>query len=242
MIIEFITQGHPLGYEVMKRNYTNLKRGPILRLLFIRHAQTDSNIDHRFDTVHPGPGLNACGLAQAHMLPATLVGTTLDAVYASPLRRAVMTAEPLAANRQLSVEIRDGLREISAGEFETRSDPEARERYHDIIFGWSSGAPDVRVPGGPNGHEFFESFDTVINEISERGLSNVAIVSHGAAIRVWVSARTKNISPTWAIANGLKNTSMVTISGSPRHGWTTLQWDRDMLKAANSAAFRTQCR
>ena len=233
MIIEFITHSVAFVYEVMERNYTNLKREPILRLLFIRHGQTDSNIDHRFDTVHPGPGLNACGLAQAHMLPATLVGTRLDAVYASPLRRAVMTAEPLAAHRQLGVEIRDGLREISAGEFETRNDPEARERYHDIIFGWSSGVPDVRVPGGPNGHEFFECFDSVINEISEWGLSNVAIVSHGAAIRVWVSARTKNISPTWAMANGLKNTSMVMISGSPRHGWTTLQWDRATLRAAD---------
>jgi hypothetical protein len=98
MIMEFITQGDPLVYEVMKRDYTNLKRGLILRLLFIRHAQTDSNIDHRFDTVHPGPGLNACGLAQADMLPATLIGTTLDAVYASSLRRAVMTAEPLGVS------------------------------------------------------------------------------------------------------------------------------------------------
>ena len=208
-------------------------RGPILRLLFIRHAQTDSNIDHRFDTECPGPGLNAYGLAQAQTLPANLVGTTLDAVYASSLRRAVMTAAPLAANRQLSVEIRDGLREISAGEFETRNDPEAQERYHDIIFGWSSGAPDVRVPGGPNGHEFFESFDTVIDEFSERGLSTVAVVGHGAAIRVWVSARTKNISPTWAITHGLKNISVVVVSGSPRHGWTTLQWGLEVLGAGN---------
>jgi probable phosphoglycerate mutase len=242
MIIELITQGDPRVYDVTKLNCANLNGGPILRLLFIRHAQTDSNIDHRFDTVHPGSELNACGLAQAHTLSATLVGTALDAVYTSPLRRAVMTAEPLAANRQLSVEIRDGLREISAGEFETRNDPEAQERYHDIIFGWSSGALDVRVPGGPNGHEFFECFDSVINEISEPGLSNVAVVSHGAAIRVWVSARTKNISPTWAITNGLKNTSMVIVSGSPRHGWTTLQWDLEMLEAGDSAAFRTQVR
>lgn len=229
MINELITEDDPLVNDVMKQNCANLNRVPTVRLLFIRHAQTDSNIDHRFDTVHPGPGLNACGLAQAHALPAALVGATLDAVYASPLRRAVMTAEPLAANRQLNVEIRDGLREISAGEFETRNDHEAQERYHDIIFGWSSGAPDVRVPGGPNGHEFFDCFDTVINEISERGLSNIAVVSHGAAIRVWVSARTKNVSPTWAIRNGLKNTSMVVVSGSACHEWTTLQWGLETL-------------
>jgi hypothetical protein len=52
-------------------------RGPILRRLFIRHAQTDSNIDPRFDTECPGPGLNAYGLAQAQTLPANLVGSTL---------------------------------------------------------------------------------------------------------------------------------------------------------------------
>ena len=202
-----------------------------MQLLFIRHAQTDSNIDHGFDTVDPGPGLNSCGVTQAHTLSASLVDASLDAVYASDLRRARMTAEPLAASRQLNLELRDGLREISAGDFETRNDPEAQERYHDIIFGWSSGAPDVRVPGGPNGHEFFESFDTVIDEISERGLSTVAVVSHGAAIRVWVSARTKNISPTWAITHGLKNISVVVVNGSPRHGWTTLQWGLEVLGA-----------
>ena len=200
-----------------------------MRLLFIRHAQTDSNIDHRFDTACPGPELNACGLAQAQWLSANLVGTTLDAVYSSSLRRAVMTAAPLAANRQLGLEIRDGLREISAGEFETRNDTEAQERYHDIVFGWSSGAPDVRVPGGPDGHEFFAGFDTVIDEISERGLSTAAVISHGAAIRVWVSARTKNISPSWALTHGLRNLSVVVVSGSPRDGWTTLQWGSEVL-------------
>jgi broad specificity phosphatase PhoE len=200
-----------------------------LRLLFIRHAQTDSNVDHRFDTEYPGPELNACGLAQAQTLSANLIGTTLDAVYASSLKRAVMTAAPLAANRQLSVEIRDGLREISAGEFETRNDPEAQDRYHDIVFGWSSGAPEVRVPGGPNGHEFLESFDDVIDEISERGLSTVAVISHGAAIRVWVSARTENISPAWALTHGLRNIWVIVVSGSPHDGWTTVQWGPEVL-------------
>lgn len=206
-----------------------------MRLLFIRHAQTDSNVDHRFDTRCPGPGLNANGLAQARGLAANLDGTPLDAVYASSLRRAVMTAAPLAANRGLTVEIRDGLREISAGAFETRNDPEAQERYHDIIFGWSSGAPDVRIPDGQNGHEFFESFDTVVDEISARGLSNVAVLSHGAAIRVWVSARTENVSPTWALTHGLTNLSVVVVTGSPRHGWTTVQWGQEML--AGTASF-----
>lgn len=205
------------------------REGPILRLLFIRHAQTDSNLDHRFDTELPGPGLNADGLARARKLAAIVDGTALDAVYASSLRRAVMTAAPLAASRGLSVEIRDGLREIGAGDFESRNDSEAQQRYHDIVFGWSSGASDDRIPGGPNGHDFFAGFDTVVDEMSERGLSTVAVVSHGAAIRVWVSARTNNISPDWAMAHGLKNLSAVVVDGSPHHGWTTLQWGLELL-------------
>ena len=150
-----------------------------------------------------------------------------------------MTASPLAANRRLSVEIRDGLREIRAGEFETRNDTEAQERYHDTVFGWSSGALDVRIPGGPNGHEFFRSFDAVVDEISERKLSSVAVISHGAAIRVWVSARTNNISPTWALTHGLRNLSMVAVSGSPRDGWTTVQWGEEVFEAVDTAGFMT---
>ena len=57
------------------------------------------------------PPLGEVGLAQARRLAQWLEGERIDAVYSSHLKRAVQTAEPVAAARGLSVTIDEGLRE-----------------------------------------------------------------------------------------------------------------------------------
>lgn len=61
------------------------------------------------------PSLGEVGLAQVRRLAQWLEGEQIDAVYSSHLKRAIQTAEPIAAARGLSVTIDEGLREwISA--------------------------------------------------------------------------------------------------------------------------------
>ena len=57
------------------------------------------------------PPLGEVGLAQARRLAQWLEGERIDAVYSSHFKRAVQTAEPVAAARGLSVTIVEGLRE-----------------------------------------------------------------------------------------------------------------------------------
>jgi len=85
-----------------------------MHLALIRHGQTPSNLLGLLDTAVPGPGLTDLGTEQAAALPAALSGQRIDVLYASPQVRAQLTAAPLAAERGLSVVIRDGLREIEA--------------------------------------------------------------------------------------------------------------------------------
>ena len=97
-----------------------------MRLLLIRHGQTPSNVLGLLDTAVPGPGLTDLGdragrRAAGH--PRRTSGSTL--IYASTQPRAQLTAAPLAAARDLQMLVRDGLREVGAGDLEMRGDEDA---------------------------------------------------------------------------------------------------------------------
>lgn len=58
------------------------------------------------------PGLSARGLAEAQALATELVGEPFDAVYCSPMRRAMQTAAPVCSELGLDMQLRDGLAEF----------------------------------------------------------------------------------------------------------------------------------
>ncbi|MFE6770997.1 histidine phosphatase family protein [Streptomyces fimicarius] len=196
-----------------------------MRMLLIRHGQTPSNLGHFLDTAHPGPGLTDLGLRQAAALPGALAGEDIAALYASTLTRTQLTAAPLAAERGLEVLIRDGIRELSAGDLEMRADVDAARQYLTTAFAWSAGDTGRRMPGGENGTEALARFDAVVAEAAravEHG--TVALVSHGAAIRVWAAARARNVTVEFAAEHSLDNTGVVVVEGSPDSGWTATSW------------------
>lgn len=195
-----------------------------MRLMLIRHGQTPSNVLGALDTLVPGPGLTDLGLEQAAAIPRALAGESIRAVYASVQTRAQLTAAPLAGALGLPVTIRDGLREISAGDLEMNRDRASVDLYHEVAFGWSAGSLERRMPGAENGLEAFGRFDFVIDEVAESGPGTVACVAHGQIIRSWVAARSGNIDADFAAHHNLHNTGVVVLDGTPQDGWTVLSW------------------
>ncbi|MFE7075310.1 histidine phosphatase family protein [Streptomyces sp. NPDC057620] len=196
-----------------------------MRLLLIRHGQTPSNLKHLLDTAEPGPGLTPLGLRQADALPDALAGEEIGALYASTLLRTQLTAAPLAARTGLEVRVRDGLRELSAGDLEMRGDAQAVETYMTTVFAWSAGDVELRMPGGENGVEALGRLDAVIAEAAGSGVPTVAMVSHGAAIRMWTAARADNVDVEFAAAHALENTGIVILDGTPADGWWVRTWE-----------------
>jgi broad specificity phosphatase PhoE len=88
----------------------------------------------------------------------------IEAVYASTQMRAQRTARPLARARRLPVQVRGGLREISAGELEMRGDDEAKHVYVSMFMAWATGDLDVAIPGGEHGKDALARFDEVVTE------------------------------------------------------------------------------
>jgi broad specificity phosphatase PhoE len=195
-----------------------------MRLLLIRHGQTPANVLGQLDTSHPGPGLTDLGLEQAARIPEALRGVEIDAVFASTLVRTQLTAAPLSVDRGLAVTVLGGIHEIEAGTLEKRSDAESVRGYLETVFAWGAGDLDVSMPGENDGHHFFGRFDADIGEILDSGAETAAVVSHGAAIRVWVARHARNVSPLFAGQHDLMNTGIVVVEGSFDDGWTLTAW------------------
>lgn len=196
-----------------------------MRLWLIRHGQTPSNVLGLLDTAVPGPGLTELGLEQAAAVPAALATAGIDAIYASSQTRAQLTAAPLATARGLDVKVRPGLREITAGDLEMRSDQPAIQAYLEVVGAWLSGDLEVRTPGaGESGREVLERYDAVVEEAVSSGARGVALVSHGAVIRFWATVRSVNVRPSFGAENVLHNTGIVEVDGDSKAGWRALSW------------------
>jgi probable phosphoglycerate mutase len=111
-----------------------------MELLLVRHALPvrRESVDGPAD-----PELSADGRAQAELLGSYLSSEHLDAIYASPLRRAYETAAAVAMHHDVELQVTDGVAEfdrlstdyIPTEELKAANDP----RYHAIINGdWST--------------------------------------------------------------------------------------------------------
>lgn len=193
------------------------------RLVLARHGQTASNVAHRLDSRPPGAPLTPLGLAQAAALAASLAEVDVVAVLSSVAVRAQQTAAPVAAAHGLVVDVRAGLQETDAGEYEDRSDEQAHREFGRIYGAWHTGTLDEAVPGGETGRRVLERFVPVLEGLrAELATGTVVLVSHGAAIRL-VGALLGGVDGRFAVSTRLDNTETVVLEPTD-DGWRCVRW------------------
>jgi probable phosphoglycerate mutase len=155
-------------------------------LLLIRHALNDYVREQRLAGWTPGIHLNEEGQAQALALAERLAGLPLAAIYASPLERAVETAQPLADKLGLAVQLCEGVGELRIGEWTGRLLKELeKEEMWPVVQVYPSGA---RFPGGESMRETQARVVAALDEIRERHPGQtVAVVSHADPIKLAVA-------------------------------------------------------
>lgn len=195
-----------------------------MRLLLIRHGQTIDNVHGELGTVIPGPVLTELGQEQAAAIPAALAGEQIQAIYASTMQRTVLTATPLSSALGVPIQVLDGLQEIGAGVFEAKSDKDSIRGYMGTIISWWQDSA-ARIPGSESGDEFFARFTAAIEIATAANSGTIAVFSHGAAIRTWASATSRNIDEAYSRVHELPNTAMIVLEGSTAEGWVATHWD-----------------
>ncbi len=153
--------------------------------LLLRHGETPYTVEKRFS----GRGgtdveLTEAGLAQAQRAAAALTARgDVDAVVASPLRRAVETAEIVAAALVLPVRTEEGFAECAFGEWDGLTLTEVRERWPDELDRWL-GSTSVAPPGG----ESLDAHETRVRRardvtIARNPRRTVLVVTHVTPVK-----------------------------------------------------------
>jgi broad specificity phosphatase PhoE len=156
------------------------------RVVLVRHCEPDESMRGRLYGALDIP-LSAAGYEQARAIAGALEGIRLDAVFSSPLRRALETAAPLARARGLEPVVHDGLRELSFGEVEGLSYDEIARERPELFERWMSDPTGTRFPEG-------ERFGDLRNRALEAAAEirteheSAAIVAHGGITRAILAA------------------------------------------------------
>ena len=158
---------------------------PPTTMLLLRHGQTPLSVEKRFSGVGDRP-LTEIGLAQAGAAARRLRGCSAVAVVASPLRRAVQTADLVAAEIGVAVTVDEGLRETDFGDWEGYTFAEVQQRWPDQLSAWLA-SPDVAPPAG----ESFVDTARRVRQARDRVLAaygghTVVVVSHVTPIKTLV--------------------------------------------------------
>lgn len=106
-------------------------------------------------------------------------------VYVSPMQRTIATARPLCEAIAQEMQVRDGLRELSYGQWEGLTPEEVQARYSEDYIRWLTEPAWNPPTGGETSVQLAGRAAGVISEITQRhATGNVLVVSHKATIRI----------------------------------------------------------
>ena len=113
----------------------------------------------------------------------------IHAIYCSPLDRTLETAKIIAKPHHLTLNSKDGLREISHGHWEGLSRKEVEEQFLEEYAAWESDPFTFAPEGGESGISVLARALPVIREVVVNHKDkNILVVSHKATLRLIISS------------------------------------------------------
>ena len=153
----------------------------MVTVFLLRHGETAWNKRGRVMGRSQVP-LGANGIQQIEKIAPLIATLELDAIYTSPLRRAVQTAKLVATGTKLPICKSEGLNEIAFGEWTGRhfDDLVDNELYRRFI----KSPANTLLPGGETIFDVQRRGLKVINEAAQKVPGGrFLLVSHGDVIR-----------------------------------------------------------
>lgn len=153
------------------------------RIYLVRHAEAMGNVEEFFQG-QTDCELSEKGKKQLELLAERFRDIPIEAIYSSPLKRTIDTAEAVNKYHNLPI-IRDkGLIEINGGVWEGKPWADLPKLYpveHDL---WQNKMQDFYIADGERMTEVFERVKNAVNKIAaENDGRTIAVVSHGCALR-----------------------------------------------------------
>jgi broad specificity phosphatase PhoE len=192
-------------------------------ILLARHGTTTFNETDHLQGLIDNP-LNPRGRAEAARLAVRLKGTALDAIFSSPLQRAVETAAIVNGFHDLPVTLVPEFSEINLGEWEGLQYGKVRAQFPEIHQRWISD-PDFPIPGG-------ESFSAVcartkpgLERILQDSCKHILITGHASVNRA-ILGNMLQLSPAAArhFRTGNTGLSRLLLMENARRQWAVVDF------------------
>jgi len=155
------------------------------KLILARHGETVWNIEKIYRG-RADVNLDEMGIKQAELLGNYLSHWGLEAIYSSPLRRALETANIIARYQKISVHIAEDLIDFDYGEWQSLPEQEAKRLYPTLHNEWHNNPHKVKMPGGESLEDVRRRVIKVVNDVLARYQGSVVLVSHRVVNKVLI--------------------------------------------------------
>ena len=156
-------------------------------IILARHGETEWNVGEIFRG-RIDIELNETGIKQAELLAEYLSDVEIDAIYSSPLKRALRTAEVIASHHKLEVEIAPGIIDLDFGQWQGLSLQEVTDKYSGLYAEWLSRPDRVKMPAGESLNDVRERAIGVVDEVIAKYEGTIVLVSHRVVNKVLICA------------------------------------------------------
>ena len=148
-------------------------------IILVRHGETAWNQTRRIQGGGSNTRLNESGRKQAECIAERLKDERIEAIYSSPLERAMETARPIAEKYGFEINVEPSLKEIEAGELEGVLLSELGERFSQVLTAARRGDALPKIPGGESLDEVRKrAWKAVLAIMDKHPDGTVAVVTH----------------------------------------------------------------
>lgn len=187
-----------------------------MKLYLIRHGSLPDRCAGRFIGLQE-VSLSEKGRAECACVGSLLAGKKVDAVFASPLRRAAESAE-LAFPGRKDVVFDPRLREMDFGKWENLTFEEISRLYPESAAFWAQRSADMAFPGGGSAAEQKQAVKSFWDELKNRPFESVAVVTHGGVIVQFLSLLLQlDDDQAWRLLPARGTLSQIDLSPAPEH-------------------------
>ena len=156
-------------------------------IILARHGETEWNVDEVFRG-RIDVELNETGMKQSELLAEYLSDLKIDAIYSSPLKRALKTAGTIAGYHKLNIEIAPGIIDLDYGKWQGLPHQEVKDKYKELYAEWINSPDKVKMPAGESLNDVRERAITVVDNVIAKYEGTVVLVSHRVVNKVLICA------------------------------------------------------
>lgn len=159
----------------------------MVRIYLVRHAEAEGNVREFFQG-RINTDVSEKGRLQLERLAERFKDIPIEALYSSPLKRAMSTAEAVNRYHSLPIITDDMLMEINGGDWEGVKWSELPEKFPGEYRMWKEEINHFAAPNGESTKQVYDRMKAAMRRIaSENEGKTIAVVSHGMAIKAYLN-------------------------------------------------------